>query len=465
MKKITTYILLIAAVCVGCHKDDDFYSNDNRNRYNGKDYTVHKFVWEICYDFYYWNENVPQYLDITRFNTPYEVFERFRHQDDRFSVVLNNYSEVNRLFNNEYLTDGLDLELYRDKYNHDNLVAMVKYVYDNSPAAESGITRGCVIKAVDGTTLTKSNYSNLLNQNGYTLTYTKIQLVDNKLEYNGEEFTSPYITKREMNINSVLQVSTHQVGSHNIGYFLYDSFDDDTISVKNAIKELADQQITDLVIDLRLNGGGYVTTLDCLASMLVPRGNEGNVFLYDDMNKTLTNYYKKENLPTFSTFSKQDTHLNIDKLYVLTSKNTASASEELISGLSAYMDVTIIGDTTYGKFTSNLLLNDEDDQGTDDDGIDYSEWAVYLVVACCKNSKGEMNFKNGFVPDYYLKDSYAEPLGNENEELFAKAISLITNGEQSVIAKRKPKPRRLDLDHIGSKGKPGIVNNLIINYR
>ncbi|MBO4243762.1 MAG: hypothetical protein J5882_01730 [Bacteroidales bacterium] len=464
MKKLFSYMLLAAIVLTGCSRNDndDFEPYNHRN---GRDYTIHQFVWETCFDLYYWNENVPSRLDVTKFGTPYELFESFRHKDDRFSVVVNNYSEVNSLFNNEYRTDGLDLEIYRDRYHENGVVAMVNYVYENSPAAEAGITRGCVIKAVNGTTLNKNNYAALLDQNGYTLTYSKVQLVDGKLEYNGEETTSPYITKRDMDINSVLKVSTHQVNSHNIGYFLYDSFDDDTVSVKKAMAQLAAENVTDLVIDLRLNGGGYVNTLTCLASMLVPKANEGDVFIYEDMNQNLTTYYKQQGIPTFSTFTEQETHLNIDKLYVITSHNTASASEELISGLSPYMDVTIIGDTTYGKFTSNILLNDEDDHGTDDDGIDYSEWAVYLVIACCKNAKGEMDFKEGFVPDYYIKDTYNGELGSEDEELFAKAISLIANGGQPVIAKRGQKTPELNLERIGSKGKPDIANNLIISRR
>ena len=471
MKKLASLLLLAAVLLSGCHRDEkdeptpiNNNNNPSQNRNNNqKDYTVHRFIWETSYIYYYWNNNIPSRLDLTQFDTPYDVFENFRNEDDHFSSVLDNYSEVSQVFANEYTTDGINYALYLDKYNTNNVVALVQYVYDNSPAAEAGVKRGQIIKAINGTTLTKDNYSTLLNQKGYTLTYTNIYTSNGTLQYDGEEFTTPYITKKKMDINSVLQVSTQEIDGHNIGYFLYDSFDEDTVCIANAISQLAASNVTDLVLDLRLNTGGYETTLVSLVSSLVPAGNEGKVFITKSMNKNLVAAYKKEGVDVSTKFTHPSNRLNIDKLYVLTSNETASASEELISGLRPYMDVTLIGDTTYGKYTSNFLLNDEDDQGTDNDGINYSEWALYLVVACCTNSKGEMDFKDGFAPDYYLKDNYAKPLGDPEEPLFAKAISLITNGGNPVIAKRAVKTPQLGLDYIGSFGKPKILNTMMTN--
>ena len=469
MKKLASLLLLAAVLLSGCHRDDKEdptpinNNNNNNQRPNNrnKDYTVHRFVWETSYIYYYWNTDIPSRLDLTQFDTPYDVFENFRNEDDHFSAVLDNYSEVSQTFANEYTTDGINYALYLDRYDHNNVVALVKYVYDNSPAAEAGIKRGQIIKAINGTTITKDNYSTLLNQKGYTLSYTNLYLSnDGTLEYDGELFTTPYITKKKMDINTVLQVSTQEIDGHKIGYFLYDCFDDDTVSVANAISQLAASNVTDLVLDLRLNTGGYETTLLSLVSSLVPAGNEGKVFITKSMNKNLVAAYRKEGVDVSTYFNHPSNRLNIDKLYVLTSDETASASEELISGLKPYMDVTLIGDTTYGKYTSNFLLNDEDDQGTDENGIDYSEWALYLVVACCTNSRGEMDFKNGFTPDYYLKDSYMKPLGDPEEPLFAKAISLITGGNQ-VIAKRGVKTPQLGLEYVGSFGKPKILKTMI----
>ncbi len=458
----------------GCNKEDDDtvtkYSRHNNGRHNtnsttrNKDYTIHRFVWETMYYYYYWNNNIPSRLDLTKFDTPNDVFEKFKYTDDRFSAILNNYTETDSYFNNEYVTDGLNLVLGTDRLDPEKVVAYVQYVYKDSPAEAAGIKRGHVITKVNGQTLDKNNYQSLLNLDSYTLSYSTLSVPNGMWdyrEYYGDEYTSPRITKKNMNIDPVLQVATHYIDGHTIGYFLYDSFDEGTNGITEAIEKFQADHITDLVLDLRFNGGGYVSTLEKLVSMLVPAGNEGNLFIKTELNAGLTQAFKKQGEDLNSYFSHENAHLNLNKLYVLTSYQTASASEELISGLKPYMDVVIIGTPTYGKYTTNLLLNDIDDKGTDPDGISYSEWALYLVVGLCKNANGEMNFKNGFTPDFQVEDYYDTPLGNEDDPLFAQAISLITG--KASIAKRARTASMFQNDFIGTSAKPFYKQNLTFN--
>ena len=470
MRKIATFLLLIAAFSIGCTKDDadirrDEQSNNYHSRTNTKDYTIHQYVWETMFSYYYWNDNIPTRLNLSQFDTPNDVFEYFLYPEDRFSAIMNNYTETENYFNNVYVTDGINYILGLDRLNNENVVAYVQYVYKDSPGEAAGIKRGDVITKVNGQTLNKTNYQSLLSLDSYILTYSKLSVPNGMWdyrEYYGTEYTSPTITKVNMDIDPVLQVSTHEIDGHKIGYFLYESFDDGTETLSQALETLAAEQITELVLDLRLNGGGYITTLEKLASMIVPAGNEGKLFIQTDVNSFLQKIFKEEGEDLNSYFTEQNTHLNINKLYVLTSSQTASASEELISGLSPYMDVVIIGTPTYGKYTTNMLLNDTYDKGTDSDGIDYSEWALYLVVGVCKNSAGEMNFKDGFTPDHYLADYFEGTLGNEDEPLFAKAISLIT-GNQAPIAKRAQIAQKGDYSFIGASTKPIYKQNLTIN--
>ena len=265
-----------------------------------------------------------------------------------------------------------------------------------------------------------------------TYTYSVISVDTNDGEpvysYGDNLQTSPVVTKAEMEIDPILNVSTIVKGDKRIGYFLYDSFTDDTKCLMEVAEKLASQQITDLVLDLRLNGGGYINTLDTLASLLVPDGHVGDLFIKEVYNDNLSEYLRRTEGNDYNKhyFLDLPVKLNINNLYVLTSGNTASASEETISGLMPYMPITLIGNTTYGKFTGNTLINDQDDEVTDENGIPYSEWALYLCVSSCKNSLNEMNFKNGFTPDYKVVEDYTYELGNENEPLLAKAIELCT---------------------------------------
>ena len=465
--------MLLFIGITGCKKEDDDI-NIHPNRGTGRhtqnstndtqDYTLQRFVWETMHDYYYWNDDIPSRFDYTKYDTPNDVFNKFKYTDDRFSAIMNNYTETEQYFDNVYVTDGINFLLGTDRLDKDKVVAYVQYVYKDSPGEAAGIKRGDVIKAVNGITLTKENYVDLLDRDSYTLTYSKLSVPSGMWdyrEYYGEEFTTPLITKKSMDIDPVLQVSTHYIDGHTIGYFLYDSFDESTDGITAAIEKFQADQITDLVLDLRLNGGGYISTLEKLASMLVPAGNEGKLFIQTTFNNILTQYFKQQREDNNSYFSQETAHLNINKLYVLTSYETASASEELISGLMPYMDVVLIGSPTYGKYTTNLLLNDIDDKGKDSNGISYSEWALYLVVALCKNANGEMNFKDGFTPDYDVDDFFEAPLGSEDDPLFAKAISVITGNQASIAKRAKVSPS--DYSFIGMSEKPVFKQNLTFN--
>ncbi|MCQ2974612.1 MAG: S41 family peptidase [Bacteroidales bacterium] len=453
--------------------DQTNYKNTDQNStpflIDGKDYTIHRFVIQNMFYYYLWNEEIPETMYYTDYDTPYDIFNAAKYKDDRFSSVMSDYTETNQYFDNDYKTDGLSYNLYYDSEISTNVIGLIEYVYDNSPAKEAGLKRGMVIKEINGTTLNKDNYSELINLNsftvGYTQAYTTLDENNNPIiKYDGEITTSPTITKRKMYIDPVLKVSTINSGSHKIGYFLYESFDQNTSTIINAISKLKSESITDLVIDLRLNGGGYVSTLDTLASMLVPDGNEGNLFIKQESNKNLTEYYQKNNIEDNDYFTHQDTKLNLNKIYVLVSRNSASASEELISGLKPYMDVVIIGENTYGKYTSNILINDNYDKGTDDNGIPYSEWALYIVVSKCTNANGEMNFLNGFTPDYKVKDTYISELGSETEPLLAKAISLIT--ENDIITKHNYIYPEFNNKCIGNiNGKPNNIKYTLLNNK
>lgn len=460
-------LLLPAFVLVAfasCDKEDDV-SDKGWYEFDGKDYTVHNFVYQTFGSYYYWYENVPDRLDLTRFEYPEDVLESFRESTDRFSAVLNNYTETENWFNNDYKTDGLTYALHRDGEN--GIVAVVNYVYDNSPAQKAGLKRGDVITKINSEPLTRSNYSALLNADVCTYTYKKIAVKDSdegqpSLDWkNSDEETTESVTKTDMKIDPVLQVKTFNKDGKVIGYMLYDSFTQETAPIISAVEKLQAAQVTDLVLDLRLNGGGYVSTLDTLASMLVPEGNEGRLFIRTEFNPLLSRYLARENPDYNKTyFVPISPKLSLSTLYVLISSSTASASEELISGLSPYMKVVLIGnENSYGKFTSNVLLNDENDNGCDKDGIPYSEWAAYVSIGCCKNSADEMKFSGGFTPDYKVKEVYHE-LGDENEPFLSTAISLITGKAISKRAKQTDLPIG---EFFGVFGKPEITRSAMIS--
>ncbi len=471
---LTTALLLNLCSCSKNDETDISSGNGNRSQRNSQqnqtDYTVFEFVHSISYYYYLWNSNIPSQSSssyYSQFEDPEEMFETFIDSRDRYSFVMNNYSEVYSELDNDYSTDGINYSLYYGDSNKSTVIATVNYVYDDSPAQSAGIKRGDVITAIDGTTLTPSNYQELLAKTSYTLTYKKIVTDDEgEISYSSDTYTSSLITKKQMTINPILQNKLITRNGKRIGYLLYDSFTMSATEIVDACEKLQSWQIDELVLDLRLNSGGYVSTLDTLASLIVPEGNAGKVFIQSVYNSYLTQYYKKyqnemDQDPFYTYFTEQNANLNLKRLYVLTSNTTASASEELISGLKPYMDVILIGETTTGKYTSCYLINDDEDEGSDSNGIPYSEWAVYLVVGSCTDSNGNMDFENGWTPDYEIEDTYCYELGDEEEPLLAQALTLIDGGS---IAKRTTQKFQKNSNYIGNYGKPEVLKQLIITH-
>jgi carboxyl-terminal processing protease len=130
---------------------------------------------------------------------------------------------------------------------------------------------------------------------------------------------------------------------------------------------------------------------------------------------------------------------------VLTGNGTASASELTICGLEPYMDVTTIGDTTYGKYTGSITIVPEDVYTNASDYADFKNWGIQPIIFRYANSLGVTNFKNGFAPDFRVSDALlpASPLGELTEPLLKKAVENITG---IIIPSQKKAPVPIEFD-------------------
>ena len=114
-----------------------------------------------------------------------------------------------------------------------------------------------------------------------------------------------------------------------------------------------------------------------------------------------------------------DANLNLDKVYILTSNLTASASEALINGLIPYMgseNVVLIGTKTEGK---NIAM-----KAYSNDTYGLTLWPA---VAYVSNADGESNYSQGFTPQYNLNEFNINPwypLGREHLEMGGRSQSV-----------------------------------------
>src|SRR5688500_13941385 len=218
----------------------------------------------------------------------------------------------------------------------------VKSVEKESPAGKAGVRRGWRVTKVAGSTDINSANADFLVANIYNSNSTNFSF--QKPDNTTLDITLTAATYKE---NSIFVDSVYTVDTKKIGYLSYNSFLGDTAKTYSEFQRIftrfASANVNDVIVDLRYNGGGYVTVQNKLANYLVNETGNGGVMMKQQYNDK----YTQQNSTT--TFKKIGT-LNLNRVFFIVSNNSASASELLINNLEPYMDVKLIGlSKTYGK--------------------------------------------------------------------------------------------------------------------
>ncbi len=382
--------------------------------------TVNEFIWEKMNTFYLWKDYMPTNVDPDKETDPKAFFEKLLYRpEDRWSFITDDYQALTDMLKGIEVTFGHHFQLFRVP-DSDGIVGIVQYVTKNSPADQAGIQRGDLFYKVDGTILNTDNYRELLfNRQSYVLSFGSY--VDGEIVDAGRDVS---LTAVKMQENPIIKKTVLDVEGKKIGYLVYTQFlPDYTDSLRAALGAFRQSGISDLVLDLRYNPGGVITNARDLSSMIVPQPVMAGqkVFAKFIWNDLLTDYFlekegeNSENLVL--TFNVSEVNLDLQKIYVLVSSATASASELVINGLKPYMDVILVGpDHTNGKYTGSITLSDQEKHN----------WAIQPIVLKSANANGITDYRNGFMPDYIAKDNLYLPLGDPDEDMLAKVIELIT---------------------------------------
>ena len=451
MKKIIPFFILILLLLFsiqGCQKDqDDVIVTPVGTTANLE---VQNFIWKGLNQYYLWQADVPNLADnrfanqtaldafLVNYKVPKDLFDALRVSPtiDRFSWMVDDYVTLEQSLQGTSKNNGVEFGLSYKPNSTTEVFGYVKYIIPGSDAATKDIRRGEMFTAVNGTQLTVSNYESLLfgTNDSYTL---------NMADYNGTTINSNgktvTLTKTTLTENPILIKNVITVGSKKIGYLMYNGFYADFDSQLNtAFGEFKSQGITDLVLDLRYNGGGSVRTATYLASMITGQFT-GKVFAKQQWNSKINAYYEKNDpngLRNFFTDKIGTTPINsvnMTKVYILTTKSTASASELIINGLKPHINVVQIGDLTVGKNVGSVTLYDSPDFGPNNKNTKH-KYAMQPIVLKIVNSDGFGDYFNGLTPTHELKETISTygVLGNVNEPLLKLAIAKITGTGKSA---------------------------------
>lgn len=450
--KYVIKMLLIGIVFTSCSKDSD--SNEISIT---KPDEVNNFVWKAMNSWYYWQANVADlsdskstsaaaYANFINGKTPDALFYSLLYQRgtvDRFSWIENSNEVVNvsKIAEVEK-KGGFSYGIYPKDASNINMVALIDYIVPGSPAALAGLKRGDVITKINGSQLSSSNYDQLKNSQITVTLAASVQFTSSRL-VTTDKVATVTITKADIDENPVAYYEKKVYGGKNIGYLVYNGFKSDYNDELNAaFAKMKSDDINELVLDLRYNGGGSLETAVALAQMI--NGSfTSKPYAYLDFNdkhndedgyENLSDKVKIFNLvdnePTFQREESVNS-LALTKIYVLVSFQTASASELTIQCLKKYINVTTIGEETVGKFVGSNTLYDcpAYNYTAYSNRSAKHKWQLQPITFSYYNKDKDVNPKK-ITPDYAI-NPYSIFLnlvefGNVKDPCLKKAIELIT---------------------------------------
>jgi len=456
MKKFNYLIalfLLISISFISCNNDDDIREPLPENPdLDFSTVQVQDFIWQGLNFWYLWKANVPslddnkiddeqEYFDLLNsFTKPDDFFESLLYQPenvDVYSWIVDDYVELENSFKGIIRSNGVKYQLSYETGSQSELLGYVKYILPDSDATGKDVKRGYVFDAIDGIQLNINNYKSLLDKETYTMNFAELN-GGNPIS-NGK---SVELTQFENFVeNPVHIVKTFDIEGTKIGYLMYNGFDSGFEGeLDDAFAQLKAEGATELVLDLRYNRGGYGYLAIQLASSITGQFY-GDILKRDVYNTEIQEYFENNNPDVLvDRFTNKVTDiesnvvrssissLNLNNLYVLTTSSTASASEVVISGLKAHINVETIGTTTYGKYTGSLTLYDSENFRKDGDNLNPNhKWAMQPIILKYTNKNGE-DVQGGILPNIILEDYVSQfgELGSTEEPLLAAAIERIT---------------------------------------
>lgn len=447
------YLFLVIAslsfMISGCSKDDDPGNNEQRIT-TDEIYYANKFAGDVLSEIYLWNKEINK--DISKLNPdlnedPIQTVHDIRYKAngkeiDKWSMLTDDVSELVSGMQGVTTTFGYDLMLGKFS-NSDTYYAVITFVYANSPARQAGIRRGDIVMQIDRKDITTANYMNLFYSSGIEL---GMAVKDgNTIKPTGE---NKKLTAVRMYEDPILATNVFDCGNKKVGYLAYSGFD--VVSVTKLIeicKDFKQQGVSELILDLRYNGGGYVFTELALASMLAPEQAVNNKELYETeiWNADYMAYYKSKgvDLNTYfdtkhsitidgvtTTVDTKNTNIGIKKIYGLISSGTASASESVLIGLMPYVDIELIGANSHGKYCTGSVLQPkdlyQDKNGNDTSPKAIKNWGIYVMFNRYADKNGENPcMPDGLIPDIEVRDNPFDgyQLGDERETLLNKALA------------------------------------------
>ncbi len=381
-------------------------------------------------DFYLWYQDIPSSFNAQSYSDPNAVMVAIRDYSDEpgyaspvdkwsFGVLKTDWNQLSGGIgsaNSVSSSGDFGFSVFF-KVDGDLRVKLVERL---SPAGLAGVQRGWRVLKINGSSdITIANSDFIVNAVFYSATSTFT-------------FQKPDGSTVDMTLNAttyqqqpVYLDSIYHIGGKIIGYVVINYFLGDTTQniadYGNVMNKFASNNVTDIVVDIRYNGGGYVSLQQKLADYLAPNSTNNKLMMTETFNDKHQNYNE-------SLYFSKVGPLNPDHVLFIVTQATASASELLINNLRPYMTVKLIGPTkTDGKPVGFFPISAGD-------------WYVFPVSFRSENSVAYGGYFNGFAPDAYAADGLDKNWGDTSESCLKEAIKYITTGTFIAQTQQTYKP-------------------------
>jgi C-terminal processing protease CtpA/Prc len=374
-----------------------------------------QFVLDNMRAWYFWNDLLPADVDTSQFETPEDLLaflttfspditpdDGIDNPVDRFSFI--NTAAADQAFFGEGKFEGFG---FSSRFVAEDDLRLSR-VFLDSPANRAGLARGQQIIALNGRTIAE-----IQANEGVNAVFDLSPLEFTMRETDGSEFTVE-ITKDVVTIDPVPQFRT--IVDPNgvrppVGYMELATF----ISTADAqmdtvFADFRAQGVNDVILDLRYNGGGLVSTSELLGDFL--GGDVAENLVY---SKTVFNELRAAANDSTEFFERRASSMSLVRLVVIASRSTASASELVINGMDPHVEVIIVGDNTFGKPVGQV-------------GLEFCEKILRPTAFQTLNANDFGDYFFGLPVDCPAPDDLSVAVGADNDPNIEAALSYLDTG-------------------------------------
>ncbi|MBT29499.1 MAG: hypothetical protein CMO01_07530 [Thalassobius sp.] len=388
-------VLLVSVLVLSCDKDDPVLQD-----LTDEELDIRNQLVAIMNYWYLWNDEVPD-VDVRAYESMQDLMDAMIKNDlDKWSYVTDESSYDQYFKQGTYAGHGFGM-----RYDDEGKLR-VSLVYPGSPADSSGVTRGFNIVAINGKSV--SDINDLDAAFG-----ADVEGVVNEFKFlntEGEEVTKQ-IGKAQVDIVTVLHESIIEQNGKKIGYLVFNNFIERAeTDLSNAFADFAENHIDELVLDMRYNGGGLLDLATMLSGMITSADNNGDLFVELEHNADRT-----ANNSSFF-FESEPIQLGLNRVVIITTGSSASASEAVVNCLKPYIEVKTVGTTSYGKPVGSY-------------GFRYEGYIISPISFRVVNANGVGDYFSGIPVDSQIPDDISVDFGNTEEACLKEALYYLESGE------------------------------------